>query len=69
VENVVRELRIARGLSQGDLGAALHVSRQTINAIETGRYLPSLPLALRLGRFFSIAVEQMFHVEDESGES
>jgi putative transcriptional regulator len=69
VQNLVRELRIARGLSQGDLGAALHVSRQTINAIETGRYLPSLPLALRLGRFFSIAVEQMFQVEDVSGES
>ncbi|MCU1655394.1 MAG: transcriptional regulator, partial [Pseudonocardiales bacterium] len=40
----MRELRTARGLSQSDLGTALHVSRQTINAIETGRYLPSLPL-------------------------
>lgn len=69
MKNVVRELRTARGLSQGDLGAALQVSRQTINAIETGRYLPSLPLALGLGRFFSTAVEQMFQVEDQAGES
>ena len=69
MKNVVRELRTARGLSQSDLGAALHVSRQTINAIETGRYLPSLPLALSLGRFFSMTVEQMFHFEDEPGES
>ena len=67
--NAVRELRTSRGLSQSDLGAALHVSRQTINAIETGRYLPSLPLALRLGRFFSTAVEQMFHLDDEPGAS
>jgi putative transcriptional regulator len=51
VKNAVRELRTARGLSQSDLGAALRVSRQTINAIETGRYLPSLPLALRLGTY------------------
>lgn len=69
MKNVVRELRTARGLSQSDLGAALQVSRQTINAIETGRYLPSLPLALSLGRFFATAVEQMFQLEDETGES
>jgi putative transcriptional regulator len=69
VKNLVRELRTARGLSQSELGEALHVSRQTINAIETGRYLPSLPLALGLGRFFSTAIEQMFHLEDEPGET
>lgn len=69
MRNRVRELRAAQGLSQSELGAALDVSRQTINAIETGRYLPSLPLALSLGRFFSTAVEQMFLVDDERGES
>lgn len=68
MKNVVRELRTARGLSQSDLGAALQVSRQTINAIETGRYLPSLPLAFSLGRFFSVALEQLFQFEDEAGE-
>jgi putative transcriptional regulator len=67
VENVVRELRTANGLSQSDLAGALAVSRQTINAIETGRYLPSLPLALRLARYFSTTVEEMFQVGDDKG--
>lgn len=67
MRNTVRQLRTSRGLSQSDLGAALGVSRQTINAIETGRYLPSLPLALKLARFFSTAVEQMFDIDDEAG--
>ena len=69
MRNTVRQLRTAKGLSQSDLGAALQVSRQTINAIETGRYLPSLPLALGLARFFSTAVEQMFPLDDETGDS
>jgi putative transcriptional regulator len=69
VRNTVRQLRTSRGLSQSDLGAALQVSRQTINAIETGRYLPSLPLALKLARYFSAPVEEMFHVDDEVGEA
>ncbi len=65
MRNTVRQLRTSRGLSQSDLGAALQVSRQTINAIETGRYLPSLPLALKLARYFSAPVEEMFHADDE----
>jgi putative transcriptional regulator len=60
MENRVRALRTARGWSQGELGQRLGVSRQTINAIETGRYLPSLPLALTLARYFETSVEQMF---------
>jgi putative transcriptional regulator len=60
MENDVRDRRAARGLSQGDLGKALGVSRQTINAIETGRYLPSLPLAMALARYFDASVEEMF---------
>jgi putative transcriptional regulator len=61
VRNDVRLLRTERDLSQGALADALGVSRQTINAIETGRYLPSLPLAFDLARFFDTTLEQLFH--------
>jgi putative transcriptional regulator len=61
MKNAVRELRAARGLTQQQLGAAMGVSRQTINAIETERYTPSLPLAIALARFFSTRVEEMFN--------
>ena len=60
MRNSVRELRSDRGLSQGELAAALEVSRQTINSIEQERYTPSLPLALALARFFDTTVEAMF---------
>ena len=63
MRNTVRNLRSTRGLSQGQLAEALHVSRQTINAIETERYTPSLPLALELARFFGSTVEDMFDVD------
>jgi putative transcriptional regulator len=66
VKNDVRRLRSERGLSQGDLGTGLGVSRQTINAIETERYTPSLPLAIKLARFFDTTVEGMFHAEGDS---
>lgn len=61
MDNDVRELRRLQGLSQADLAAALGVSRQTINAIEAGRYTPSLPLALALALHFETRVEEMFH--------
>lgn len=64
----MRELRNAAGLSQSALGTRLGVSRQTINSIEAGRYMPSLPLALALGRLFEVGVEDMF-IEDEEGRS
>ena len=64
VNNDVRELRAERGLSQGDLAQEMKVSRQTINAVETGRYTPSLPLAIALARFFSRPVEELFHAPD-----
>jgi putative transcriptional regulator len=60
MQNDVRKLREDLALSQGDLAKQLRVSRQTVNAIETGRYLPSLPLALAIGRFFGRAVEEVF---------
>ena len=63
MRNDVRLLRTGRDLSQGALAGALGVSRQTINAIETGRYLPSLPLAIGLARFFETTVEDLFHPE------
>lgn len=62
MRNRVRELRRAGGLSQADLGSRLGVSRQTVNAIETERYTPSLPLALDLARFFKVSIEHLFHV-------
>ena len=65
VRNDVRLLRTQRDLSQGALAGALGVSRQTINAIETGRYLPSLPLAFGLARFFGTTVEELFHPDPE----
>jgi putative transcriptional regulator len=67
MRNEVRKLREAEGLSQGDLAARLGVSRQTVNSIETGRYLPSLPLALAIGRFFRRPVEEVFH-DDSNAE-
>ena len=60
MQNDVRERRSGRGISQGDLGQALGVSRQTINAIETGRYLPSLPLAIAMAQYFDTTVEEIF---------
>jgi putative transcriptional regulator len=66
MRNDVRELRAWRALSQEALGAALGVSRQTINAIEQGRYDPSLPLAIRMARFFGHAVEEVFHVDGKA---
>lgn len=65
MQNDVRQLREARGLSQGQLADALHVSRQTVNAIETGKYLPSLPLAFALARFFERRVEEIFNEQHD----
>ena len=56
----VRELRTGQGWSQGELATRLGVSRQTVNAIETGRYEPSLSLALKISRLFGRAVEEIF---------
>jgi putative transcriptional regulator len=54
-----------RGLSQAELAAALGVSRQTVISIESGRYLPSLPLAFTIARFFDLTVDKMFDPDDE----
>ena len=65
MKNSQRVLRAGREWSQLDLAEQLGVSRQTINAIETGRYDPSLPLALRIARLFGEPVERIFHLEEE----
>ena len=61
MDNSVKEHRVGRGWSQGELARRLGVSRQTINAVETDKYDPSLPLALRMARVFGIPVDALFH--------
>ena len=63
MKNRLRVLRAERDWSQEDLANELGVSRQTINSIETGKYVPSLPLALALARFFDSTVEEMFDAD------
>jgi putative transcriptional regulator len=60
MKSELRALRARESLSQAELAKAMQVSRQTINAIETERYTPSLPLALALARFFNSTVEEVF---------
>ena len=60
MRNRLKLLRAERDWTQADLALALEVSRQTVNAIETGRYDPSLPLAFRLARLFSLSIEDIF---------
>jgi putative transcriptional regulator len=60
LENRLKHYREAAGWSQGELARRLGVSRQTINAVETDKYDPSLPLALRMARLFGVAVPELF---------
>ena len=65
MENRLRVLRAERAWSQAELGGRLGVSRQAVNAIETGKYDPSLPLAFKIARLFELAIEDVF----QDGES
>jgi putative transcriptional regulator len=65
MKNSLRVLRAERRWSQAGLAERLGVSRQTINAIETGRYDPSLPLAFSIGRLFGQPIEQIFSADDD----
>ena len=65
MKNRVRERRARLGMSQAGVAAALGVSRQTVIAIESGRYSPSLPLAFRIARFFDSTVDEMFDASEE----
>jgi len=60
VKNRLKVLRAERDWSQGDLAQRLGVSRQSVNALETGKYDPSLPLAFRIARLFGLSIEQIF---------
>jgi len=64
MKTTLRELRTERGWSQGDLAGRLGVSRQTVNAIETGKYDPSLPLAFKIARLFRKPIEGVFDPEE-----
>ncbi|HUY43594.1 MAG TPA: helix-turn-helix transcriptional regulator [Acidimicrobiales bacterium] len=68
MKNLLRDERARRGLSQADLATGLGVSRQTVIAIESGRYSPSLPLAFRIAKYFDMTVDQMFDPKEEVGE-
>jgi putative transcriptional regulator len=63
MRNIVKELRTERELSQAALADMLEVSRQTVNAIETGRYDPSLPLAFTISKLFGMPIEKIFFVD------
>jgi len=64
VKNRLKVLRAERDWSQADLAEKLDVSRQSVNAIETGKYDPSLPLAFKIAAVFSLPIEQIFSAED-----
>lgn len=66
MKNRLKALRAERGWSQADLAARLAVSRQTVNAIENGRYDPSLPLAFLIGRTFALPIEAIFEEGTET---
>jgi putative transcriptional regulator len=66
VKNTLHALRAQRGWSQAEVGLRVGVSRQAINAVETGRFDPSLPLAMKLARLFGRTVEEIFELEEES---
>lgn len=65
MKNRIKELRLAKGWSQGNLADALSVSRQTVNSIENGRYDPSLPLAFVIAAAFDLTIEEVFQHEME----
>jgi putative transcriptional regulator len=66
MRNRLKVLRAERNWSQADLADQLEVSRQSVNAIETGKYDPSLPLAFRIARVFAMPIEQIFSDEAEA---
>jgi putative transcriptional regulator len=65
VRNRLKVLRAERDWTQAELARELDVSRQTVNAVETGKYDPSLPLAFRIARLFATTIEDVFQPEDQ----
>ena len=66
LENRLRVLRAERGWSQAELGGRVGVSRQAVNAIETGKHDPSLPLAFKIARLFELPIEEIFNDEGKA---
>ncbi len=69
MRNRLKVLRAERDWSQADLAEALDVSRQTVNALETGKYDPSLPLAFKIARLFGLSIEEIFFDDDAAKEA
>lgn len=67
MRNILRVLRAERDWSQADLADRLDVSRQTVNALETGKYDPGLPLAFKIARLFGQPIEAIFQPDEETG--
>lgn len=65
MKNRLEELRKKHGIKQEDLAAALEVSRQTIGALENGRYNPSIILAFKIARYFDMSIEEVFIYEED----
>ncbi len=69
MKNRIKVLRAERDMTQADLATAVEVSRQTINAIEKGKFDPSLPLAFKIARFFELSIEEVFQFEESTGKA
>ena len=67
VVNHIREIRLARGITQVKMAKDLQITRQTINAIEKNRYNPSLELALKLIDYYNVPIEELFYLEKKEG--
>jgi putative transcriptional regulator len=65
MKNNLRVQRAIKNITQAELAEMIHVSRQTINTIESGKYVPSTVLALKMAKVFDVAVEQLFELEEE----
>lgn len=68
MKNRIEEIRKKMGIKQEDFAKAMHVSRQTISSLETGRYNPSIFLAYKIARFFGMTIEEVFIFDDENTE-
>ena len=69
MKNRIKVLRAERDMTQADLATAVEVSRQTINAIEKGKFDPSLPLAFKIARLFELSIEEVFQFEESTGKA
>ncbi|MFC5732471.1 helix-turn-helix transcriptional regulator [Cytobacillus gottheilii] len=66
VTNRIKEIRLAKGISQVEMAEALQITRQTINAVEKHKYNPSLELALKMIKYFNVPIEELFTLEEDT---